>query len=688
MNTFALRPFIARQVWRFWLTALLLSAPAAAFGQSLAIAPQQVYVSECQEGFVTLTGTNLTGTASTLVDFSGNSQLYELEPSTATSSVLQVWIPMGVALATGQYSVTVKATDTVGGPRTIGPATLNVVARSGGSPPAISTPEVVVADATSSSGAYVTFDAGTASCDHPSGSLFPIGTTTVTCSASNGFGTTTITFSVVVNGTGGGPPILTLPEVVVAEAASASGANVSFNAGGATCDHASGSLFAVGNTTVGCSSTNSFGTSTGSFVVVVTDTTRPTLTLPADFTTSTNIVSYTATANDAIDGALTPVCNPPSESNFPTGLTTVQCSATDAHANTISGTFRVTVAPLTLSDFTAVQNVYQMNGAAGESLTYTSNVPVTLTETLVIKSDATGATVRTLLNAVVRAPGTYQDIWNGTNDAGQLVGDGTYRYFVTVSAGGSSVTWDDGTHYIGNTVTQYEYPTCRNDSGTLVACSDSSLTFDPYTNRPLRIDYCVGSGNPPACGGTTPYVVMAKAVAVGETDAVCRSTDCFLNAYQSSGAHEISWWGTSTTGLYIAQASGVTIIRRNDTWPRNLTLVYGTAPAVSNFAVSAPILNPAAAQRGIAVETFSMSVTSFQSRPVSVKGEFRNLTSGSILQTLTMQPQAPGTLSLVWDGRAANGAWVAPGLYEATITVTDSAGGSAVMKPLVTVRYE
>src|SRR6266496_1492397 len=75
------------------LLAFLFVASAAivAHGQTLTIAPQQVYVFECQETFVTVTGTNLTGTASTLVDFSGNSQLFELEPNTATSTQLEVW---------------------------------------------------------------------------------------------------------------------------------------------------------------------------------------------------------------------------------------------------------------------------------------------------------------------------------------------------------------------------------------------------------------------------------------------------------------------------------------------------------------------------------------------------------------------------------------------------------------------
>jgi flagellar hook assembly protein FlgD len=672
-------------LWRQRTTicvALFLSTTAV-YGQTLSISPSQAYVSECQETFVVLTGTNLTGTASTLVDFSGNSQLYELAPNAATPTRLDVWIPMGVALATGTYSVSVLATDTGNGTRTIGPVTFSVVARSGGSPPLVALPEVVVADAGSSSGTYVTFNAGTASCDHASGSFFSVGTTTVTCTSTNGFGTTTATFSVVVTSTSAGPPILTLPEVVIAEAASSAGANVSFNSGGATCDHTSGAVFPMGNTSVTCSSTNSFGTSSGSFLVVVTDTTRPVLNLPADFTTTTNIVTYSATASDAIDGALTPACSPSSGSNFPNGLTVVQCSATDAHVNTASGTFRVTVTPLTLADFTASQNVYQLNGAASESVTYTSNVPVTLTETLTIKSDATGATVRTLFNGS-RSSGTYQDVWNGTNDAGQLVADGAYRYFVTVSAGGSTVTWDDGSHYAGSTETQLPYVQCRNDASALVTCNDASITFDPYANRPLRLDYCAGGGTPPGCSGTTPCLVVAKALSTTETDDVCRSSDCLFTGYQSSGAHELTWYGTSVGGLFIGNATGATVIRRNDIWPRNLTLVYGTAPVLSNFTVSSPIFNPASTSG----ETFTMTVATFQSRAVTIQGQFRNLTSGSVLRTVTTAAQPAGQVVLTWNGRADNGAWVAPGSYEVTVTVTDSAGSSTVLKPLIAVRYE
>lgn len=678
------------------LLALGIVAGAAHLqAQTLSITPSQGYVVECGETFVTLSGTNLTGSASTLVDFAGTSQAYELEPSVATSTSLQVWIPIEVSLNVGQYSVTVKATDTGSGTRTIGPATFSVVTRSSNTPPEPPTlPEVVVTDATSSSGAFVTFDTGDASCDHNSGALFPVGTTTVTCTVTNGFGTTTGSFLVVVNPTFGAPPILAIPEIVVAEATSPAGAAVSFDTGGATCDHASGSQFPMGNTTVSCSMTNSFGTSTGTFLVVVTDTVAPVLNLPANISTNTQVVTYTATANDNIDGSIPVTCSPVSGSTFPTGATTVQCVATDSHANTAFGSFTVTVTLPPITAFTASASVYQVNVSLGESVVFTSNVPVSLSETLTIQSVATGATVRTLLNNVTRNAGTYQDPWNGTNDAGQPVADGPYKYVAVVTANSSSFTWDDTTHDIGTMDTQLNYPKCRNSSNTLVSCNDASITFDPFTNKPLRVVYCVGGGDPtdstPCTGsGTLPAVVIAKATNSSETDASCSGSNCFLNESEATGLHELPWYGRSIDGTFLGGVYGITVIRRNVAWAKDTVLVYGTAPVVSNFAMSWTVLNPAAATDKESGETFSMNAATFQSHAVILKAVLKNLASGSILRTVTTSSQPAGVVQVSWDGRADNGAWVAPGLYEATVTITDAITGSATtLKPLVTVRYE
>ncbi len=161
-----------------------------------------------------------------------------------------------------------------------------------------------------------------------------------------------------------GSPTLSLPANITAEATSASGVLVSYTVTAsdvvdgaltASCTPLSGTTFALGDTIVNCSATDSSNqTTSGSFSVTVVDTTGPALTLPADIsvksTASTGaIVSFTASATDAVDGPIVPNCSPVSGSNFVLGATIVNCSATDGANNTTVGSFNVTVIDATVN---------------------------------------------------------------------------------------------------------------------------------------------------------------------------------------------------------------------------------------------------------------------------------------------------------------------------------------------------
>jgi tetratricopeptide (TPR) repeat protein len=79
----------------------------------------------------------------------------------------------------------------------------------------------------------------------------------------------------------------------------------------------------------------------------VADTTAPSLTCPANISASApsqsgTVVNYTATASDACSAAAV-TCTPPSGSTFPVGMTTVNCTATDAQGNAATCSFLVTV---------------------------------------------------------------------------------------------------------------------------------------------------------------------------------------------------------------------------------------------------------------------------------------------------------------------------------------------------------
>lgn len=154
---------------------------------------------------------------------------------------------------------------------------------------------------------------------------------------------------------------------VTAEATGPGGANVTYDNGGFNCTPASGSLFAVGDTPVTCDDPGAT-----SFKVHVVDTTPPVLTTPGDIDASSTTgaavaVTYAEpTANDIVDGPITPVCSKHSGDTFDVGTTTVNCSATDAHGHATSASFNV--------DITLVDNVAPvLSGGPGDISTTTDS---------------------------------------------------------------------------------------------------------------------------------------------------------------------------------------------------------------------------------------------------------------------------------------------------------------------------
>ncbi len=208
------------------------------------------------------------------------------------------------------------------------------------------------------SGATVTYNASAndlvdgsvaVSCSPASGTNFPLGTTTVVCSATDAHSNSeSDSFEVTVYTQQPPDPPPALSDIT-REATGPDGAVVSFSVSGnggddengrptnsANCSPASGSTFPLGETTVQCGSA-------GSFKVTIVDTTAPALFLPGNITSSDPAVSYTASAQDLVDGSVGITCTPPSGSTFATGTTVVTCTASDARGNSASGSFTVTV---------------------------------------------------------------------------------------------------------------------------------------------------------------------------------------------------------------------------------------------------------------------------------------------------------------------------------------------------------
>jgi predicted extracellular nuclease len=236
--------------------------------------------------------------------------------------------------------------------------------------PVVTVPEDQVAEATSAAGAVVTFSASatdavtsplTVGCSPASGSTFALGTTVVTCSAADAVPNVGLaSFNVTVRDTTA--PVVSVPAVQVAEATSAAGAVVTFNATATDtvtsglavlCLPLSGSTFQIGDTLVTCTTVDAANNPGSAFFTVsVVDTTAPVLLLPAHITEEATsaagrVVTYVASAADLVTPDATATCSPASGSTFPVGDTEVSCSSSsDAAGNSSTGSFTITITPL------------------------------------------------------------------------------------------------------------------------------------------------------------------------------------------------------------------------------------------------------------------------------------------------------------------------------------------------------
>jgi hypothetical protein len=140
--------------------------------------------------------------------------------------------------------------------------------------------------AASAAGATVTYPASATdnlqlasfACAPPSGSLFPLGTSIVTCAASDGVGNTdTRTFSVTVFDSDA--PVITVPSNITDPATSADGATVNYTVTAVdaivgvvpvACSPASATVFPIGTTIVACTATDGTNAAAASFTVTVT----------------------------------------------------------------------------------------------------------------------------------------------------------------------------------------------------------------------------------------------------------------------------------------------------------------------------------------------------------------------------------------------------------------------------------
>ncbi len=352
------------------------------------------------------------GDCSAIVNYP-NSTITDNCPGTTFSTVAGP--TSGSVVSAGIYTVTIQASDAAGNtsncdfiltvneasvPVIICPADLSVIASPGACEVAVTL--IVPAASDSCSTVTIVQTEGPAS-----GSLFPIGTTSVGFTATDLYGNSaTCNYNVLV--IDAVPPTIDCPAAISVNAdAGFCGATVSYpipdvndNCGIAsltqTVGLGSGSVFPVGTTTESYEVVDLSGNvATCSFEVVVVDAEDPSITCPSDIIleiidgtceTIVNFAPTTATDNCSII-AITQTAGPTSGSTLTVGNYTVSFTAIDQSGNSVDCSFSISVTESTAPQLNCPADIAVTNdaGQCGAIVSYqtptaTDNCPGVIAE--------------------------------------------------------------------------------------------------------------------------------------------------------------------------------------------------------------------------------------------------------------------------------------------------------------------
>ena len=462
-------------------------------------------------------------------------------------------------------------------------------------------------------GAIVNFSAPSAtdncvlsgfSTNHNSGELFPVGTTTVTYTATDGGGNiTTCSFDITVTDNED-PTIANCPaNITTSNSTNQCGATVSWpvpvasdncNVNSFTTTHSPGAFFALGTTTVVYTATDNAGNSTTcTFTVTVNDNQLPTLACPSNINVNNNpglcgaTVNYIVTGTDNCPGVVTTLTGGlTSGSFFPVGTTVVSYLATDAASNTATCSFTITVADneapvfdcpadlLVCGDNSVVTfsipsftdncsgaNAVQVSGpVSGSTLTVGTYTVAFLATDVAGNSSSCSYDIVVAYNPVA-------DYGYSTSCAGDLI---FFTEFSTIPGGTvDAYSWDmgDGSGPISTRHPVYQFPNTGFYDVTLTVTSDMGCT-NSYTET-INITNVPSASFTvsPQCAGLQAVFNNTSTIITGDLDYVWDFGDGTsglgddpVHVYQNPGTYTVILTVTSIDGCVDDFSSTINIL--------------------------------------------------------------------------------------------------------------------------------
>ena len=278
--------------------------------------------------------------------------------------------------------------------------------------------------------------------------------------------------------------------------------------------------------------------------------------------------------------------------------------------------------------------------------------------------DRTGEPVRRLISAVTRAPGSYQDSWDGRNDAGQPMGDGVYYVVVTYNLDGEDIVYDAREGF---------------SFQELTPSRGWSNRFNPYEGIPVLVNYTI-----PWPAETTLYFWTRDRSRPASSIAPVRTV--FLRLPRTPGYYVDTWDGFNDQGVAVEAGRQYPVTLWLYRLPVNAIILQGNTPEISAIDIAPRYFNPTYnpySPDGAKIAELAVNIDKPSSLIVDVRND-----EGLAVRRIVAENRAAGPNLVTWDGRNTDGELVAPGTYSIGVVAIDANGNRSLPRyAATTVRY-